>query len=241
MTDRGQDDTSPSSTDGDGVRIIREQRHSPGASRAVKVLFGVLIGTWIGYLSLRSPLSPWAPAQSKGAVSEAVSTPTPAGASKRPSPAEAATSVPAMTPASPSTRQPVSSSNPADWRTGDANDIATYVSPTDPEPTGAELIKALRDSGETGGIAAFNPPGTSPPLRGLAVPEDFVLPQGYVRHHQVTDAGEPLEAILMFSPDYVFRDAAGNPMPIPEDRVVPPEMAPPGLPIRQIEIPPPPE
>ena len=63
-----------------------------------------------------------------------------------------------MTPAAPSTRQPVSSSNPADWRTGDANDIATYVSPTDPEPTGAELIKALRDSGETGGIAAFSLP-----------------------------------------------------------------------------------
>lgn len=132
------------------------------------------------------------------------------------------------------------SSSPADWRTGDANDIATYVSPNDPEPTAAELIKALRDSGDHGGIAAFNPPGTSPPLQGLAVPEDFVLPDGYVRHHQVTDQGEPIEAILMFSPDYVFRDAAGNVIPLPEDRVVPPEMAPPGLPIRPIEIPPPP-
>ena len=129
-------------------------------------------------------------------------------------------------------------SSPADWRTGDVNDIATYVSPSDPEPTAAELINALRASGETGGIAAFNPPGTSPPLRGLAVPEDFVLPEGYVRHHQVTDAGEPLEAILMFSPDYAFHDAAGNAVPIPEDRVVPPDMAPPGLPIRQIDIPP---
>ena len=144
---------------------------------------------------------------------------------------------PPLPPAPPATPQ----SSPADWRTGDANDIATYVSPTDPEPTAAELIKALRDSGDHGGIAAFNPPGTSPPLKGLAVPEDFPLPQGYVRHHQVTDAGEPIEAILMFSPDYVFRDAAGNPIPIPEDRVVPPEMAPPGLPIREIEIPPPPE
>jgi hypothetical protein len=131
-------------------------------------------------------------------------------------------------------------SNPADWRTGDANDIATYVSPTDPEPTAAELIKALRDSGETGGIAAFNPPGTSPPLQGLAVPEDFELPEGYVRHHQVTDEGESIEAILMFSPDYVFRDADGTVIPIPEDRVVPADLAPPGLPIRQIEIPPPP-
>jgi hypothetical protein len=51
------------------------------------------------------------------------------------------------------------------------------VSPGDPEPTAAELIKALRDSGERGGIAAFNPPGTSPPLVGIAVPEDFPLPR----------------------------------------------------------------
>ena len=142
----------------------------------------------------------------------------------------------------PSNPQPAAAqSSPADWRTGDANDLATYVSPTDPEPTAAELIKALRDSGDHGGIAAFNPPGTSPPLRGLAVPADFQLPPGYVRHHQVTDAGEPLEAILMFSPDYVFRDDAGNAIPIPEDRVVPADMAPLGLPIREIEIPPPPE
>ncbi len=130
-------------------------------------------------------------------------------------------------------------SSPADVRTGDVNDLATYVSPSDPEPTAGELIAALRASGDHGGIAAFNPPGTSPPLKGLAVPADFELPLGYVRHHQVTDAGEPLEAILMFSPDYAFRDAAGNPVPIPEDRVVPPDMAPPGLPIREIEIPPP--
>jgi hypothetical protein len=130
---------------------------------------------------------------------------------------------------------------PDDARSGDANDIATYVSPTDPEPTAAELIQALRDSGETGGLAAFNPPGTSPPMVGLAVPEDFPLPEGYVRHHQVTDDGQPIEAILMFAPDYVLRDASGRVVPIPEDRVVPPELAPPGLALRQIEIPPPAE
>jgi hypothetical protein len=100
-----------------------------------------------------------------------------------------------------------------------------------------ELIQALRDSGITTGIAAFNPPGTSPPLVGLAVPADFVLPPGYVRHHQVTDDGELLEPILMFSPDYVFTDASGRPLAIPDNRVVPPELAPPGLPIREIEVP----
>lgn len=104
----------------------------------------------------------------------------------------------------------------------------------------AEVIHALRESGDREGIAAFNPPGTRPPLLGLVVPEDYPLPPGYVRHHQVTDAGEPLEPILMYAPDAQLQDAAGNPVPIPEDRVVPPERAPPGLPIRQVELPPPP-
>ncbi|MBL8296714.1 MAG: hypothetical protein JNN30_00065 [Rhodanobacteraceae bacterium] len=125
---------------------------------------------------------------------------------------------------------------------GDPNDIANYVSarisPTEPVPTAAEIIRALHEMGDHSGIGAFNPPGTSPPLRGLAVPDDFDLPQGYVRHHQVTDEGEPLEPILMFSPDGVFVDASGREMTIPLDRVVPPEMAPPGLPIREIRIPP---
>lgn len=139
--------------------------------------------------------------------------------------------VPATVPAEPF-------SPPAEWRSGDTNDLATYVSPGDPVPTAGELIRALRASGEHGGIAAFNPPGTSPPLQGLAVPEDFELPPGYVRHHQVSDDGEVIEAILMFSPDYSFRDAEGREVAIPEDRVVPPDMAPPGLPLRQVEIPP---
>ena len=196
-----------------------------------------LIGIAIGYFTWWSPLSQQArkqPVDVAVGATTAIEVPEPPVETTRtdapmiPRPAQ---------PATPTTPQ----SSPADWRTGDANDIATYVSPTDPEPTAAELIKALRDSGDHGGIAAFNPPGTSPPLKGLAVPEDFVLPPGYVRHHQVTDAGEPIEAILMFSPDHVFRDAAGNPIAVPEDRVVPPEMAPPGLPLREIEIPPPPE
>lgn len=101
----------------------------------------------------------------------------------------------------------------------------------------AEIIDGLRHAGITTGLAAFNPPGTSPPLEGIAVPEDFALPEGYVRHHQVTDAGEPIEPILMFSPDYVFHDDQGRLLELPEDHVVPPEMAPPGLPIRPVLIP----
>ncbi len=91
------------------------------------------------------------------------------------------------------------------------------------------------------GIRAFPPMGTKPVKRGIVVPDDFVLPQGYVRHFQSTDDGQRLPAILMFSPDFVWEDAQGRPVALPEDRVVPPELAPPGLPIEMLEPPAPPD
>lgn len=118
------------------------------------------------------------------------------------------------------------------------DDLAAYFQPGDQEPTGAELIAALHDLGIRDGIAAFNPPGTSPPLEGIAVPEDAVLPAGYVRHHQVTDDGVSIEPILMFSPDHRFYDASGREIAIPDNRVVPPEWVPPGIPLRRVRIPP---
>jgi hypothetical protein len=87
------------------------------------------------------------------------------------------------------------------------------------------------------GIALFPPPGTDPIKRGIIVPEGFELPPGYVRHYQVTDDGKPLAAILMFHPDYEFVDAQGVAIEIPADRVVPPDMAPPGLPIEMLDVP----
>ena len=42
----------------------------------------------------------------------------------------------------------------------------------------------------------------------------------------------------MFSPDYPWVDANGKPLALPPDGVVPPEMAPPGLPLRTLELPP---
>ena len=42
----------------------------------------------------------------------------------------------------------------------------------------------------------------------------------------------------MFHPDYKPVDANGNLVPLPEDRVVPPQMAPPGMPIAILEVPP---
>ena len=106
-----------------------------------------------------------------------------------------------------------------------------------PEIDARDVINALVEAGETGGIAAFPPPGTEPAKRGIVVPDDYELPEGYVRHHQSTDDGKELEPILMFSPDYEFRDQNGQPIALPKDRVVPPELAPPGLPIRTLDVP----
>jgi hypothetical protein len=87
------------------------------------------------------------------------------------------------------------------------------------------------------GIAVFPPPGTDPPRPGIVVPDDFELPPGYVRHFQVTDDGRQLPAILMFHPDYEWVDERGEPVAVPADRIVPPEMAPPGLSIQMLEVP----
>jgi len=92
-------------------------------------------------------------------------------------------------------------------------------------------------SSEATGMALFPPPGTKPIKRGIIVPEDFDLPPGYVRHYQATDDGQRVPAILMFHPDYKPVDEHGAPIPLPEDRVVPADMAPPGLPIQMLEPP----
>ena len=115
-------------------------------------------------------------------------------------------------------------------------DLSDYVNEGE-KPSMNEVIDRLHRAGVRDGLGAFPAPGTRPPLVGLAVPEDFVLPDGYVRHYQATDDGQRIEAILMFAPDRQFFDAAGRVVSVPKDRVVPPELAPPGLPLRRIAIP----
>ncbi len=117
-----------------------------------------------------------------------------------------------------------------------ARDLASVVKPGE-VPTMQDVIKRLHEAGIYTGLGAFSPPGTRPPLIGLAVPDNFVLPDGYVRHHQATDDGQRIEAILMFAPERQFFDSAGRPIPVPANRVVPPEYAPPGMPLRQIVLP----
>lgn len=164
-------------------------------------------------------------------------------------------SAPAVVTAAASTRQPSAAAaspaapaggaagggQPAPAPEGDADptrDLRSYVMRGE-KPTMNEVIERLHERGIHSGLGAFNPPGTSPPLVGLAVPKDFVLPNGYVRHHQVTDDGQVIEPVLMFAPDFQLYDAANRPIEMPKDRVVPPELAPAGLPLRRIVIPPP--
>jgi hypothetical protein len=108
----------------------------------------------------------------------------------------------------------------------DADQPEVYVNQLEPPP------------GEKTGIHLFPPPGTKPIKGGIIVPDGYQLPPGYVRHFQATDDGEPVQAILMFHPDHRPLDADGRPIPLPADRVVPPEMAPPGMPIEMLEAPP---
>ena len=118
----------------------------------------------------------------------------------------------------------------------DSNDLSNYVA-AGQAPKMEEVIDRLHDAGIYSGLGAFNPPGTSPPMIGLAVPEDYILPEGYVRHFQATDDGQRIEPILMYSPDFDFFDSNGQQIVIPDNRVVPDNMAPPGLAIRPIRIP----
>ena len=226
MSESNAPHTSTPSPGGDGVRVF-EQARTPYWSA---LLWGVLAAAVIAIVAWRL-LS-----QTPGASSAAVSESVPEASSQ--SQSEPKSTPDATQAAARSSRQLASQPLPAtNLPNDDPNDLANYFRPGDPEPTGAELIGALHDVGIHTGMGAFNPPGTSPPLDGLAVPENYVLPDGYVRHHQSTDEGVAIEPILMFSPDFILHDANGNPIAMPANRVVPADLAPPGLPVRWVRTP----
>ncbi len=166
-----------------------------------------------------------------GIVAGAPPQPLAAGAAAASGPPPASSSVTPQPAAPEPQRAPEGDADPT-------RDLKSYVARGE-KPSMPEVIERLHERGIYSGLGAFSPPGTRPPMVGLAVPEDFVLPEGYVRHHQATDDGQRIEAILMFAPDFQLYDAAHNPIAMPKNRVVPPELAPPGLPIRRIVIPPP--
>ena len=210
----GKRPSSPSGKDGAGAGRLQ--------SALAVALVLVLVGG-IGYFALHEPVHA-RPGSAAGA----------AAARQDPADARRAGVVPAVT----GVRRKSTASG-ADHDPGDPNDLANYAVPGQPAPTMGEVISGLHKAGIRTGLGAFNPPGTSPPLVGLAVPEDYPLPEGYVRHFQATDDGQAIEPILMYSPDYEFLDAAGQAIEIPADRVVRVAQAPAGLPIRQVRIPPP--
>ncbi len=208
--------------DGDGVRIVGRGGRAALAWKALALALVVGSAAYLVNMHRADPPSPAPDAPSAANVGEA---PTTQASDTAPS-FSARRVPPPLPPAAPG-------AHPLEGR-----DLSEFVPPGE-APTMAEVIEGLHEVGIRTGLGAFNPPGTSPPLVGLAVPEDFPLPEGYVRHFQATDDGQRIEPILMFSPDYQFFDAAGRPIRIPDNRVVPRELAPPGLPIRLIEIPPP--
>jgi len=111
------------------------------------------------------------------------------------------------------------------------------VPPADTAPAAVTEPAADDAAHDPTGIALFPPPGTKPIKQGIVVPDDVELPPGYVRHYQTMDNGRQLPPILMFHPDYHPVDERGEPMALPEDRIVPPEMAPPGMPAEMLEVP----
>jgi hypothetical protein len=184
------------------------------ATGALSFLFYLLMSSWSQSDSANSgPTIP--PASASGAASS--------------TPSATASGIAAQQPAHNPEREPERDADPT-------RDLSSYVARGE-KPTMPEVIQRLHQAGVHTGLGAFSPPGTRPPLVGLAVPEDFPLPKGYVRHHQATDDGQRIEAVLMFAPDFQLFDAAGKPVALPKDRVVPPELAPPGLPNRRIVIP----
>lgn len=210
--------TPPSEPDGDGVRVVPKPRRA--LRRWVWGGALIVVAAFVAWLVLgRSP------------------EPGPRPLDTAPLAGSGEATASAAAPSRSTQSNPAATEEPEAMHRNDPEDLAAYFEPGDPEPTGAEVINALREAGVRTGLGAFNPPGTSPPLEGLAVPDDFKLPDGYVRHHQVTDEGVPIEPILMFSPEFVLYDTKGKPIALPENRVVPPELAPPGLPLRRVRIP----
>lgn len=227
MNDFDKKNASSSGQDGDGIRVIEH-----GGSRAAlfyKVLALILVVCFAAYFLnsvIRSDTKDSANTSSSETVSDTdISTSNEMSASNASASNRGDGKITARSAGHSISNDP-----------NDPNDLANYVAPGQ-APRMEEVIQRLNEAGVYTGLGAFNPPGTSPPMIGLAVPEDYVLPEGYVRHYQATDDGQRIEPILMYSPDFEFFDSNGVAIVIPENRVVPDNRAPPGLVIRPITIP----
>lgn len=215
MTEQDQANTPPSDPDGDGVRVTPKARTGRRSALAWVLAAAVAVAVVVVWrMGWPAPVEHLAGSNAPAATDADVAPDV-----------SAADIVQAVS----RRRAQAASVEPSELPSGDPDDIASYFVPGDPEPTGAELIEALHDLGIRTGIGAFNPPGTSPVLEGIPVPDDYVLPEGYARHHQWTDEGEPIAPILVFNPDVVLYGPDGKPITLPENGVVPPHLKPPGL------------
>jgi hypothetical protein len=237
----GNDERDP-----DGVRVVAREK-SGGATRLWQGVALLLVSACAGYVLMPSRVASKPNVDVRKLETEALDAQIAAAMEQEKAAAPAKAGIEpdaaAPTPGSASTRS-LTPRRTAKQRPGTEPEPGDEEPPELPIPperlkdvTMGDYIQALHDAGIYEGIGAFNPPGTSPPLEGVEVPEDYQLPEGYVRHYQSTDDGQPIKPILMYSPDYEFLDANGNPVPIPDDRVVPPEHVPPGMPVKPIEIP----
>jgi hypothetical protein len=212
-----------SSLDRDGVRIERP----PGVRTGVWLLVGALglLAALVVFV-----LRPATPRQDDSGRGERHAAAPPASG------AADARQADARAPAAPTRPQGGARPVPRRATARDAVAAAGTNVPAADQAGDADADRAA-DAGEPSGIALFPPPGTNPPKPGIIVPDDFELPPGYVRHYQATDDGQRLPAILMFHPDYEWVDEHGARIAVPADHIVPPELAPPGLPIRILAVP----
>ncbi|GAB6195620.1 hypothetical protein [Lysobacter xanthus] len=210
----------------DGVRVTAHPRRARGAVQVLAMLALVAIVAGLGWWTMARRAS-----SSTAAIRTAQVTRRDAG----PSPIDDA----APTPTRAASRG-IGAGTAAATRDGEdpTPDLSDYVLPGE-APTMREVIDALHARGIRTGLGAFPPPGTRPPRRGLEVPDGFPLPDGYVRHHQATDDGQSISPILMFSPDIDSITVRGRRVAIPPDRIVPPDLAPPGMPLKWVTLPPP--
>jgi hypothetical protein len=92
------------------------------------------------------------------------------------------------------------------------------------------------EGGDKSGIELYA--NTQKPFRiGVVVPDDYVLPPGYVRHYQMNDDGTPLPPILMYHPDFRALVDAGADAFIPSDLIVPGDQLPAGIKPLMLEVP----
>lgn len=255
MSDQARPDDTTANRDCDGVRVVAVDSRGQRKIFAYKALALFLVACSAGYLltprSNSSQAGPTAPDVAASSpmdklIQEAAKDAAHEAQADEEASAESSPTFVAS-PRAKETHQPVRAvpvraepphrAKPEEPEQDDSATLADYLPPRE-DLTVAEVIQELNSLGIHDGIGAFQPPGTSPPLVGLSVPEDFELPPGYVRHYQTTDDGQAIAPILMFSVDYEFVDETGAVVTVPENRVVPPDLAPPGFPIEDIEIPP---